>query len=64
MADKGFRIGNKLRELGPELNIPPFASSGQQMASKDVELNNSIAVQRIHVTCFLSLMIYGMSAVI
>ena len=49
MADKGFRIGNELRELGLELNIPPFASSGQQMASKDVELTNLIAAHRIHV---------------
>ncbi|XP_076085158.1 uncharacterized protein LOC143055969 [Mytilus galloprovincialis] len=49
MADKGFTIEKELKEIGLQLNIPPFASSGSQMKSADVNETIKIAKHRVHV---------------
>ena len=43
MADKGFTIGNELKELGLSLNIPPFSASGSQMSAADSYKTQKIA---------------------
>lgn len=49
MADKGFRIEDKLAEMGLKLNIPPFATSAHLMSAANVTLTRKIAAHRIHV---------------
>lgn len=49
MADKGFRIEDKLAEIGLKLNIPPFATSAHSMSAANVTLTRKIAAHRIHV---------------
>lgn len=49
MADKGFRIEDKLAEMGLKLNIPPFATSAHSMSAANVTLTRKIAAHRIHV---------------
>lgn len=49
MVDKGFLIEKDVKELGLELNIPPFAKSNVQMPVPDVEITKKIAKHRVHV---------------
>lgn len=49
MVDKGFLIEKDVKELGLNLNIPPFAKSNSQMPVTDVELTKKIAKHRVHV---------------
>ena len=49
MADRGFTIKDILRELGINLNIPPFLEGRKQLSSSDVEAGRKIASLRIHV---------------
>ncbi|XP_061692084.1 uncharacterized protein LOC133509230 isoform X1 [Syngnathoides biaculeatus] len=49
MADKGFDIVKEVEDVGLKLNIPPFAKSGIQMNSHDVNLTQKIAKHRVHV---------------
>ncbi|KAK9972719.1 hypothetical protein ABG768_026006 [Culter alburnus] len=49
MVDKGFLIEKDVKELGLELNIPPFAKSNIQMPVPDVEITKKIAKHRGHV---------------
>ncbi|ROI81784.1 hypothetical protein DPX16_22019 [Anabarilius grahami] len=49
MVDKGFLIEKDVKELGLELNIPPFAKSNIQMPVPDVEITKKIAKHRVHV---------------
>uniref|UniRef100_A0A8W8M9G3 DDE Tnp4 domain-containing protein n=1 Tax=Magallana gigas TaxID=29159 RepID=A0A8W8M9G3_MAGGI len=49
MADKVFRIEDKLAEMGLKLNIPPFATSAHSMSAANVTLTRKIAAHRIHV---------------
>lgn len=39
MADKGFRIVDKLAEIGLKLNNPPFATSAHSMSATNVTSN-------------------------
>ncbi|CAM4658746.1 unnamed protein product [Leuciscus chuanchicus] len=49
MVDKGFLIEKDVKELGLNLNIPPFAKSNSQMPATDVEMTKKIAKHRVHV---------------
>lgn len=49
MADKGFDIESELKEIGLQLNIPPFLGSKSQFEESDVLKTQSIAHHRIHV---------------
>ncbi|KAK7117021.1 hypothetical protein R3I94_022537 [Phoxinus phoxinus] len=49
MVDKGFLIENDVKELGLNLNIPPFAKSNLQTPVSDVEMTKKIAKHRVHV---------------
>ena len=49
MADRGFTIKDMLREIGVELNIPPFMEGRQQLPREEVEKGRCIASVRIHV---------------
>ena len=49
MADRGFTIKDMLKELGINLNIPPFLDGKKQLSSGDVETGRKIASLRIHV---------------
>lgn len=49
MADKGFTIKEELKELGLELNIPPFLPSGAQMSVSESSLTMKIAKHRIQI---------------
>ena len=49
MADRGFTIKDILKELGINLNIPPFLEGRKQLSSSDVEARRKIASLRIHV---------------
>ena len=46
MADRGFAIKDMLKELGAELNLPPFL---KQFSAEEVSKGHSIASLRIHV---------------
>ena len=48
MADKGFPIEDEIRNIGLNLNIPPFAT-GEQMKAGDVSKTIKIAKHRVHV---------------
>ena len=49
MADKGFAIKSELKELGLELNIPPFLNDKPGFDEYDVIKTQTIAQHRIHV---------------
>ena len=49
MADKGFDIGDKLKELKLELNIPPYLIDKVGFEEDDVINTQTIAKHRIHV---------------
>lgn len=49
MADKGFTIKDQLKEIGVDLNIPPFLDGGNQLSPDDVLKGRNIASLRIHV---------------
>ena len=49
MADKGFTIRDTLRDLGVDLNIPPFLQNRGQLPATEVESGRQIASLRIHV---------------
>ena len=43
MADRGFTIKDMLKEIGINLNIPPFLEGRKQLPSTDVEAGRKIA---------------------
>ena len=49
MADKGFDIGDDLKQLGLKLNIPPFLKDKGGFDEGDVLKTQTIARHRIHV---------------
>ena len=49
MADRGFTIKDMLKDLGIDLNIPPFLEGRRQLPSTEVEAGRKIALVRIHV---------------
>ena len=49
MADKGFLIEKEVKDIGLELNMPPFFRSNRQMPHADAELTKKIASHRVHV---------------
>ena len=49
MADRGFTINDMLKDIGIELNIPPFMEGRSQLPAKDVQEGRRIASVRIHV---------------
>ena len=49
MADRGFTIKDMLKEIGIELNIPPFMEGRQQLPREEVEKGRRIVSVRIHV---------------
>ena len=49
MADKGFDIDDKLKELKLELNIPPYLKDKMGFEEDDVINTQTIAKNRIHV---------------
>lgn len=49
MVDKGFLIENDLKEIGLQINIPPFVRANRQMPSTEVCLTKKVAAHRIHV---------------
>ena len=49
LADKGFVTQDLLAPLGVRLHMPPFLSSGSEMAPDNVILTKNIARLRIHV---------------
>ena len=54
MADKGLSIEQELKDLGLQLNIPPFARTGCQMSAADVACTSKIAKHRIHIERLIS----------
>lgn len=49
MADRGFTVQDQLKEIGIDLNIPPFLSGRKQLPKGEVESGRKIASLRIHV---------------
>lgn len=49
LADKGFNIGNLFAEIGINLNISTFRTTGQQFAPQEVICIRKIEKERIHV---------------
>ena len=49
MADRGFTIKDMLKDIGIELNIPPFMEGRSQLPAKEVQEGRRIASVRIHV---------------
>ena len=49
MADRGFTVKDMLKDLGIDLNIPPFLEGRRQLPSTEVEAGRKIASVRIHV---------------
>ena len=49
MADRGFTVRDQLKEVGAELNIPPFLAGRKQLAAEDVQDTRKIVSVRIHV---------------
>ena len=49
MADRGFTIKDKLKDINIELNIPPFMEGRQQLPCDEVKEGRRIAHVRIHV---------------
>ena len=51
MADRGFTVKDVLKEIGVELNIPPFIKGQKQLPAMEVQEGKHIASVRIHVEC-------------
>lgn len=51
MADKGFHIENSVQDIGLQLNISHFASTGEQRSKTDVLLTREVTKHRVHVEC-------------
>ena len=49
MADRGFTIKDLLKDVGVELNIPPFMEGRTQLPAGEVQEGRQIASLRIHV---------------
>ena len=49
MADRGFTIKDMLRDVGTELNMPPFMGERAQLSAQEVQEGRKIASLRIHV---------------
>ena len=49
MADRGFTIRDVLKNIGVELNIPPFMQGREQLSAEEVKEGRSISSLRIHV---------------
>ena len=49
MADWGFTVKDMLKEIGVELNIPPFMEGGKQLPAMEVQEGRQVACVRIHV---------------
>ena len=49
MADCGFTIKDMLKDIGVELNLPPFMECKQQLSADDVEKGHGIASVHVHV---------------
>ena len=49
MADRGFTVKDMLKEIGVELNIPPFMEGRKQLPAIEVQEGRHIASVRIHV---------------
>ena len=49
MADKGFDIGDMLRDKGISLNLPPFLHYSGQFSAQQIQETKQIAKLRIHV---------------
>ena len=49
MADRGFTINDMLKELGADLNLPPFLQGQKQLSADEVSKGRSIVSLRIHV---------------
>lgn len=41
-SDKSFLTEKEVEEIGPRLNIPPFARSNHQMPHADVEMTEKL----------------------
>ena len=48
MADRGFTIKDMVKDIGIELNIPPFMEGHAQLPVKEVQEGRRIASVRIH----------------
>ena len=53
MADQGFTVKDMLKEIGVELNIPPFMEGRKQLLAMEVQEGRHIASVRIHVEVLL-----------
>ena len=49
MADRGFTIKDMLKDIGIDLNIPPFMEGRAQLLAKEVQEGRRVASVRIHV---------------
>ena len=49
MADRGFTIKDQLKEVGVELNMPPFLDGRSQLLSEEIKVGRGIASLRIHI---------------
>lgn len=49
MADMGFWIGEEVRAVGLQLNLPPFSRCKRQMPAVDVLVTKRIAKHRVHI---------------
>ena len=49
MADRGFIIKDMLKDIGIDLNIPPFMEGRAQQPAKEAQEGRRIASVRIHV---------------
>ena len=49
MADKGFDIGDELKKVNMELNIPPFLADQSAFSEGDVIKTQTVAQHRIHI---------------
>ena len=49
MADRGFTVKDMLKEIGVELNIPPFMEGRKQLPAMEVQEGRHITSVRIHV---------------
>ena len=49
MADRGFTIRDMLKQIGIDLNIPPFMEGRPQLPAKEILEGRHIASVRIHV---------------
>ena len=49
MADRGFTIKDMLKDIGIDLNIPPFMEGRAQLPAKEVQEGRRVASVHIHV---------------